>query len=178
MNSMNNEEQLRYPIGRHSSKEFYTVAEVKTLITRIEAVPAQIELLAKTISERGLLDTPYRDGGWTARQVIHHIPDSHMNAYIRIKWTLTEETPTIKAYDEKAWAMTSETSADPETSIALLKALHAKWVVVLGNIKEEDFSRKFFHPDSKKHVRIDQAMATYAWHGEHHLGHLKIVAGK
>ena len=175
---MNSDEQLRYPIGRHSSKESYTVAEVNALIGRIESVPAQIELITKAISERGLLDTPYREGGWTARQVLHHLPDSHLNAYIRIKWTLTEETPTIKAYDEKAWALTPETTADPVISIALLKALHKKWIVLLSNIKEEDFSRKFFHPDSKKHVRVDQAIATYAWHGEHHLGHLKIVASK
>jgi len=175
---MSNDEQLRYPIGRHSAKESYTAAEVKAFISRIEAVPAQIEILTKTISERSLLDTPYREAGWTARQVLHHLPDSHLNAYIRIKWTLTEDTPTIKAYDEKAWALTPETSADPVISISFLKALHTKWVVLLTNIKEEDFSRKFFHPDSKKHVRIDQAIATYAWHGEHHLGHLKIVAGK
>jgi hypothetical protein len=174
---MNSDDQLRYPIGKHTAKEFYTLDEVKANIKRIEAVPASIEALASKLTAQQL-DTPYREGGWTARQVLHHIPDSHMNAYIRIKWTLTEETPTIKAYDEKLWADTFETKADPSISIALLKALHTRWVVLLNGISKEDMERKFYHPDSKKYVRIDQAIASYAWHGEHHLGHLKIVAGK
>lgn len=174
---MNNDEQLRYPIGRFSAKESYTPEEVQTLITRIAAAPGKIEDVFKSLTPQQL-DTPYRDGGWTARQVLHHVADSHMNAYIRIKWTLTEETPTIKAYDEKAWAETGEVKTDPTISITFLKALHAKWVVLLGTLTTDDLQKKFFHPDSKKHVRIDQAMATYAWHGEHHLGHLQIIAKK
>jgi hypothetical protein len=151
--------------------------EVKTFIQRIEEVPAKIEKVYQSLSANQL-DMPYREGGWTARQVLHHLPDSHLNAYIRIKWTLTEETPTIKAYDEKAWATTPETNGDPSVSIALLKALHTKWVILLKSLQPSDLERKFFHPESKKHVRLDQAIATYAWHGEHHLGHLKIVAQK
>ncbi|SKC57532.1 YfiT family bacillithiol transferase [Ohtaekwangia koreensis] len=174
---MNSDEQLRYPIGKQKSEESYTLDQVKANIKRIEAIPAQFEKIAGTLSAQQL-NTPYREGGWTARQVLHHVPDSHLNAYIRIKWALTEETPTIKAYDEKAWADTYETQADPSISIALLKALHAKWVVLLNDLSEKDLERKFFHPDSKKYIRLDQAIATYAWHGEHHLGHLKIVAGK
>lgn len=173
---MSNDEQLRYPIGRFSAKESYTPEEVSANIKRIQAIPATLEELAKSVSAK--LDVPYREGGWTARQVLHHVADSHTNAYIRLKWTLTEDTPTIKAYEEKTWAETPETKADPALSLALLKALHAKWVVLLQGIKPEDYARKFYHPDSKKHVRIDQAIATYAWHGEHHAGHLKIVAGK
>jgi len=174
---MNSDEQLRYPIGRLSSKESYTVEEVKANISRIEAVPEKIQALASSLTAKQL-DTPYREGGWTARQVLHHIADSHMNAYIRMKWTLTEETPTIKAYDEKLWATTNETTADPALSIALLQSLHKKWAVLMKGLSQEDYNKKFFHPDSKKHVRLDQVIATYAWHGEHHLGHLKIVAGK
>ena len=174
---MNSDEQLRYPIGKLKSEESYTLDQVKANIKRIEAIPAQFEKIAGTLSTQQL-NTSYREGGWTARQVLHHVPDSHLNAYIRIKWALTEETPTIKAYDEKAWADTYETQADPSISIALLKALHAKWVVLLNDLSEKDLERKFFHPDSKKYIRLDQAIATYAWHGEHHLGHLKIVAGK
>jgi hypothetical protein len=174
---MNSDEQLRYPIGRFTANDSYTLEEVKANIKRIELVPASIEALAGKLTVKQL-DTPYREGGWTARQVLHHVSDSHMNAYIRIKWTLTEETPTIKAYDEKLWADTFETKADPAISIALLKALHAKWTVLLNGISKEQLARQFYHPDSKKHVRIDQAIASYAWHGEHHLGHLKIVAGK
>lgn len=174
---MNSDEHLRYPIGRNTSKDAYTSEEIKILIQRIEEVPAKIEAVLKTLSA-SQLDTPYRDGGWTARQVMHHIPDSHLNAYIRFKWTLTEETPTIKAYDEQAWALTPETKGDPTLSLELLKALHTKWVVLLRGLQPSDMERKFYHPDSKKYVRIDQLIASYAWHGEHHLGHLKIVAGK
>lgn len=174
---MNNDEQLRYPIGRFSAKESYTLEEVQTLIKRMEVLPGKIEEVFKSLTTQQL-DTPYRDGGWTARQVLHHVADSHMNAYIRIKWTLTEETPTIKAYDEKAWAETGEVKTDPTVSIALLKALHAKWIVLLSTLTTNDFQKKFFHPDSKKNVRVDQAIATYAWHGEHHLGHLQIIARK
>src|SRR5262245_46637686 len=112
------DEQLRYPIGRLASKESYTPEEVKANINRIESVPEKIEALGKTLSAKQL-ETPYREGGWTGRQVLHHIADSHLNAYIRTKWTLTEDTPTIKAYDEKAWATTSETAADPALSLAL-----------------------------------------------------------
>lgn len=175
---MNSDEQLRYPIGRVTQKESYTAEEIKAFIQRIEAAPAQVASAAKALSEKNLLDVHYRDGGWTARQVLHHLADSHLNAYIRIKWTLTEDTPIIKPYNEKAWATTPETQADPADAIVLLKALHTKWVALLHSLKAEDFNRRFYHPDSKKHVRLDQTLAIYAWHGEHHLGHLNIVLGK
>lgn len=173
---MSNDEQLRYPIGKVVSKPTFTREEVDLNITRIEQAPARIEVLALELAQAGKLDKTYRTEGWTARQVIHHLADSHMNAYIRSKWMLTEETPTIKAYDEKAWALTAEVSADPLLSIQLLKALHAKWVTLLKAVSEADLSRQFIHPESKKHVRLDQLIATYAWHGEHHEGHLKIIA--
>ena len=172
---MSNDEALRYPIGRHEGKAAYTTAEITALIDRIEAVPAEIEKIFKGLSPRQL-EMPYRPGGWTARQVLHHIPDSHLNAYIRTKWTLTEDTPTIKAYDEVAWAQTGEIVADPALAVALLKSLHAKWVPLLRSLREAELQRSFYHPDSKKHIRLDQLMASYAWHGEHHAGHLKIVA--
>lgn len=174
---MNNDDLLRYPIGKFSAKDSYTPEEVAAFIKRIEDFPAKLDAVVKTLSA-AQLDTPYREGGWTARQVLHHVPDSHLNAYIRIKWTLTEDTPTIKPYDEKAWAETPEVSGDPALSLAVLKALHAKWVVLLRGLSGKDPEKKFFHPDSKKHVRLDQVIGTYAWHGEHHLGHVKIVAGK
>ena len=171
------DDALKYPIGRFSAHDSYSKEEVNALIHRIEEVPSKIEALYKTLSPTQL-DTPYRDGGWTARQVLHHIPDSHVNAYVRTKWTLTEHTPTIKAYDEKSWALTAETSVDPAISIAFLKALHTKWIILLKEITPAEFEKKFYHPDAKKYVRIDQLIATYAWHGDHHLGHLQIVAKK
>jgi hypothetical protein len=101
-----------------------------------------------------------------------------MNAYIRFKWTLTEDTPLIKAYDEKLWAETPEVKLDPQVSLNLLKALHIKWVALLKLIRPEDLKRAFTHPDTKKNVPLDRLMATYAWHGEHHLGHLEIISKK
>ncbi|TXH25902.1 MAG: metal-dependent hydrolase, partial [Cyclobacteriaceae bacterium] len=114
-------------------------------------------------------------GGWTARQVLHHLADSHMHAYIRFKWTLTENSPTIKAYNEKLWAETYEVAQDPALSINLLKALHAKWITLLRSLKPVDFEKYFVHPETGKQVRLDRLAATYAWHGEHHLGHLRII---
>jgi hypothetical protein len=174
---MSSDEQLRYPIGKFSAQESYTPEEIQNNIKRIEALPSKIEALLKTFSAKAL-DTTYREGGWTARQVLHHTSDSHLNAYIRFKWTLTESTPTIKAYDEKAWAETPEIGLDPMISLSLLKALHMKWVALLKLIKPEDLMKEFIHPETQKHIRLDRLIALYAWHGEHHLGHLQIVAKK
>lgn len=175
--SNDQDEALRYPIGKLNAKEAYSPEEIRTLIDAIAATPAKVETLVASLSPKQL-DTPYRPGGWTARQVIHHMADSHMNAYIRLKWTLTEPTPIIKAYDEKAWAETPEIKGDPQISIALLKTLHVKWVTLLHQLTSEDLHKQFLHPETGKHVRIERQIATYAWHGEHHLGHLKIVASK
>jgi DinB superfamily len=172
-----NNDSLRYPVGKHRGKDHYTRAEILDCIARIESIPAKVEAVVNTLSEAQLL-LPYREGGWSALQVIHHLPDSHVNAYVRIKLMLTEDTPTIKPYNEVAWATTPENSAAPAISVALLKAIHAKWVILLRAVDEKDYSRQYFHPESKKHLRLDQAIAMYAWHGEHHLGHLQIVAAK
>lgn len=163
---------LRYPIGKFTPQEAAQTAEqLNSFIERIESLPEKVSKAAFGLSE-AQLDTPYREGGWTVRQVLHHLPDSHMNAYIRFKWMLTEETPTIKAYDEKLWAETAETRATPELSITLLKALHAKWVFLLKALTEEDLKRQFFHPESRKYVRMDNLVGSYAWHGDHHLAQI------
>jgi DinB superfamily len=174
---MSNDDALRYPTGRFAPKEVYTSDELRQLIDKIEAFPDKLESEAGKLSD-GQLDTPYREGGWTVRQVIHHISDSHMNAYIRLKWTLTEDNARIKAYNEKAWAETPETKLDPRISIALLKTLHVKWVSVLRSLKPEDFERSFLHPETGKLVSLARQVATYAWHGEHHLGHIRLVSAK
>jgi|SRR5688572_23096542 len=168
------DERLQYPIGKFTPKETYSSEEISALIHSIETIPNKIEDVYKKLSPKQL-DTPYRPGGWTARQVLHHIPDSHMNAYIRIKWSLTENTPLIKAYDEKMWAETNETKLDPAPSVALLKSLHVKWVTLLRSLSKEDLQKSFIHPETGKNVRIDRLIALYAWHGEHHLGHLKLI---
>lgn len=161
----------RYPIGKFIAQQNYSQAELEKYIKEIEVLPA---LLSQSIQDLNptQLDTPYRDGGWTVRQVVHHLADSHMNAYIRMKWTLTEESPLIKAYDEKAWAETPETKADPEISIAFLKALHHKWVVLMRQLSTENLFLEFIHPETKKSQRLDKMIALYAWHGNHHLAHV------
>lgn len=174
---MNNEDQLRYPIGKFTPQDSYSAEEVKKNIARIEALPGKVEAMFKALSTKQL-DTTYRDGGWNARQVIHHLSDSHMNAYIRIKWTLTESTPTIKAYDEKAWAETPEINESPEISINLLKTLHIKLGALLKQIPTHDLQRAFTHPETGKQVKLERMIALYAWHGEHHLEHLAIISKK
>jgi len=168
------EDTLRYPIGKFTAQESYTSDEISNFINRIETLPSRIETAIKNLSETQL-DTPYRDGGWTVRQVVHHVADSHMNAYVRVKWTLTESTPTIKAYEEKLWAETPETKADPEISIALLYALHTKWVLLLKQLTKEDLQKQFLHPETKKYVKVASMMGLYAWHGDHHLTHITAV---
>lgn len=174
---MNNDEALRYPIGKFTPKDIYTPAEIRENINRIATLPANVEQAVKAFSE-AQLDTPYREGGWTIRQVLHHLADSHMNAYIRFKWTLTESTPTIKAYNEKAWAETYETKQHPSISINLLKALHVKLIELLKGLTAEDLVKEFVHPETQKKVSLQRLIALYAWHGEHHLGHVLIVANK
>ena len=172
-----NDEALRFPTGRFIHQESYSPQEVQVNIVRIEQIPEKVEAFAQRFSPQ-LWDTKYRDGGWTARQVVHHMADSHLNAYVRCKWTLTESTPVIKAYDEKAWAETPETKLDPLFSILFLKALHTKWTALLKALTPEDLKKEYIHPDTKKNVPLDRLVALYAWHGEHHLAHLQIVADK
>ena len=164
-------EDLRYPIGKFSSQENYTSQDLIEFIQRIADLPAKLEGVINNLDE-AQLDTPYRDGGWTVRQVIHHVADSHMNAYIRVKWALTEETPLIKAYFEKGWAETPETKTDPSLSLNLLKALHKKWVTLLKGLTPTELKKAFTHPETKKLVTLETLMGMYAWHGDHHLAHI------
>ena len=167
----------RYPIGKFEPKDAYSKEDVSEFIQRIKALPSKVEKAVHGWTD-AQLDTPYREGGWTVRQVVHHVADSHMNAYIRFKWTLTENSPLIKAYNEKAWAETPETKAPPSLSIDFLKTLHAKWVVLLDGLPTEALAREFTHPDTGKQVRIDRLMGLYAWHGDHHLAHISALKQK
>jgi hypothetical protein len=118
------------------------------------------------------IDTPYRDGGWTVRQVVHHVSDSHMNAYIRFKWAMTEDAPTIKAYEEAEWAKLKDSQLTPaEISLTMIESLHARWTVLLRSMTAEDFQRRFTHPDSGPHD-VDWLLSLYSWHGDHHLAHI------
>jgi uncharacterized damage-inducible protein DinB len=159
-------EDLRYPIGKFSPQENYTSQNLTEFIGRIADLPRKLEAAISNLNA-SQLDTPYRDGGWTVRQVIHHVADSHMNAYIRVKWTLTEDAPVIKAYFEKAWAETPETKADPSLSLNLIK-----WVTLLNGLTPQQLKKAFTHSDTKKLVTLETMMGLYAWHGDHHLEHI------
>jgi uncharacterized damage-inducible protein DinB len=165
------EADVHYPIGKFQSKFNYSAEDVAEFINRIETLPQKLIQAVTGLTDEQL-DSPYRQGGWTVRQVVHHISDSHMNAYIRIKWTLTEPTPLIKAYDEKQWAETPETKLPLQISLDLLTALHVKWVALAKCLSAEELDKKFIHPDTKKEIRLAQLLGTYAWHGEHHLAHI------
>lgn len=163
----------RYPIGRFEPlREPLDAAARARLIDTIEKTPATIRSLVERLDDRQL-DSPYRDGGWTIRQVVHHVPDSHMNIYIRMKLTVTEETPTIKPYDEVRWAdLPDGRSAPISMSLDLLDALHRRWVTFLRTLSEQQFQRTFVHPELGS-VALFEALAMYAWHGRHHVAHIE-----
>ncbi|MBZ5521993.1 MAG: putative metal-dependent hydrolase [Acidobacteriia bacterium] len=161
----------RYPIGPFSPDAHPTPASRARHIEEIAALPGHFRQAVAGLSNEQL-DTPYRDGGWTVKQLAHHVPDSHMNAYIRFKLALTENTPTIKPYDENAWAKLKDSEQTPvEVSLTLLEALHTRWVNLLKSLKADDFERKLNHPESGVFT-LDQMLALYAWHGKHHTAHV------
>jgi hypothetical protein len=162
---------IRYPIGKFSWAGTQTVEERNRRIDEIAATPGRMRKAAAGLNT-AQLDTPYRDGGWTVRQVVHHLPDSHMNSYIRFKFALTEHEPTIKAYDEAQWAELIDARTAPiEPSLNLLEGLHHRWTLLLKSLSEEDVKRRFHHPELGV-VTIDQYIALYAWHGAHHVAHI------
>ena len=163
---------LRYPIGKFQRPETLTPAERAGAIDAIRQAPARLRAAVQGLTDQQL-DTRYRSDGWTVRQVVHHVTDSHMNAYIRIKLALTEDLPTIKPYDEARWAELDDAKSKlVEHSLALLDALHARWVFLLERITPADFSRAVNHPEWKNPMSIDQIVALYSWHGEHHVAHI------
>lgn len=166
---------LKYPIGKYKAPEEITPEHIENWIKQIGSLPDRLNNLVQNISEEQL-DTSYRPGGWTIRQVIHHIPDSHVNSYIRFKWALTENNPTIKAYHEDRWAELEDTVGKPiQDSLDFLKIVHVKLVNVFKNLSEEQLKRTFVHPESGREIRLDWNIGMYAWHGEHHLGHIHSV---
>ncbi len=165
-------EDLKYPIGRFKAPEKITPSSIRQWINDIESLPEKLSSALEEVSEE-FLDTPYRPGGWSVRQLIHHIADSHLNSYIRFKWALTEQSPTIKAYDEKAWAELEDAKTTPiEVSLALLNALHQRWGLVLKNLGETDLDKYFIHPETGGKIPLKLNIALYAWHGNHHLAHI------
>jgi hypothetical protein len=164
-------EDLRFPIGKFHWPESVSAEERASMIERIASAPARFHAVVWDLSEQQL-DIPYREGGWTVRQLAHHVPDSHMNSYVRFKLALTEDEPTIKPYDEAAWAMLGDSkSTSVATSLCLLDCLHTRWVDLMRNMTEADWSRKFRHPE-RGPVSLSQNLALYAWHGDHHIEHI------
>ena len=165
-------DDLRYPIGKFDFAGALTAAGRDACITRISAAPARLRAAVTGLSDTQL-DTPYRPDGWTVRQVVHHLPDSHLNAYTRFHLALTEPTPTIRPYEEALWAeLPDGRSAPVEVSLDLLDALHVRWVFLLRRLKTEDWSRAFIHPAHGREMSLDETLGMYAWHGEHHVAHI------
>lgn len=166
-------ETVRYPIGHFSYEKPHTTDERLTLLDALEAYPGQLRRVVTPLTE-DQLDVPYREHGWTIRQVVHHLADSHMNGYIRTKLALTEDNPTIKPYEEARWADLRDTAAVPVlTSLQLLDALHARWVALFRSMREADFlGKSFLHPTSQLQTPLDRQLGMYVWHGKHHLTHI------
>jgi uncharacterized damage-inducible protein DinB len=167
-----NSNDPRYPVGKFDRKDRLTSAERAPLIQQIADAPARMRDAVRSLDEKQL-DTPYRDGGWTVRQVVHHVPDSHLNAYIRYKFALTEDAPTIKPYDEAEWAKLPDSRDTPiETSLRLLESLHDRWLRLIRATDEKDFQRTMIHPEHPGPLTLDSLIGLYAWHGRHHVAHI------
>ena len=164
-------EDLRYPVGRYERPDALNAAQRQAAIETIAAAPRAMRDAVHGLDD-AQLDTPYRPEGWTVRQVVHHVPDSHLNAYARTKLALTATTPTIKPYDEGAWAKLEDTRSTPiETSLVLLEVLHDRWVRLLRSMTAADFARTFNHPENGL-MSLDQLLALYDWHSRHHVAHI------
>ena len=162
---------LRYPIGKARMEARLDDAQRRELIDRIEEAPVRLRAAVSGLSPEQL-DTPYRPGGWTVRQLVHHVPDSHLNAYVRFKLALTEPEPAIKTYEEARWAELPDTRAVPiEVSLVLLENLHRRWVALLRSLSAADFEKTLRHPDLGV-VNLNQLLGMYAWHGQHHTAHV------
>ena len=161
----------RYPVGKFARKEAITDAERAAFIQHIAEAPAKLRKALEGLNDKQL-DTPYRDGGWTLRQVAHHVADSHVNALIRFKLGLTEDTPTIKPYEQQLWAELVDGKTGPvETSLTFLESVHKRWVMLLQSMKPDDFARKINHPEDGI-LKLDWVLQLYAWHGRHHTAHI------
>jgi len=164
----------RFPIGTFTFDPAVTPDTRRRAIDAVRQTPAKLRAAAAGMTE-AQLETPYREGGWTVRQVIHHVPESHANAWIRFKLALTEDNPTIKPYDEHAWATLPDVSRTPvDSSLALLDALHQRWVALLEVMTADDFTRRLQHPE-RGQLTLDYMLQLYAWHGPHHTAHVELV---
>lgn len=166
----------QYPIGTFEFDGELTASVVEGWIREIEVLPSLLRDAVKDLDDEQL-NTPYRTGGWTVRQVVHHLADSHMNAFVRCKLALTEDNPVIKPYDEGKWAELPDYQLPIDLSLSLLDTLHIRWVEVLRNLTSADLEKTFIHPDSGQ-VSVGRNIGIYAWHGRHHLAHITSLRGQ
>jgi hypothetical protein len=164
-------DESRYPVGPFTPVLPGTPELRRTSIDDIAALPAQMRAAVAGLNE-AQLDTPYRDGGWTVRQVVHHVADSHMNGFLRIKLALTERHPTIKPYDQDAWAALADTRLPIDVSLGLLDSLHRRWVAIYEALDADQYARTFVHPELIEVQTLDRHVQNYAWHGRHHVAHI------
>ncbi len=168
-------EHLRFPVGRYKLPEHFTETFKNECIDSIAGVPEKIKQVISGFSEKQW-HTPYREGGWNAVQVVHHMADSHLNAYCRFKLGMTEETPIIKSYEEKEWAKTADANVVPPTSsILLIEGLHERWVTFLKSLTMDDYMRTILRTETNTTQNLQFLLGLYAWHGNHHLGHLELI---
>jgi DinB superfamily len=171
-------DDLRYPIGKADLDTPMTPERRRQAIAEVEAAPAALRNAIRGLSATQL-ETPYRPGGWTVRQVVHHVPDSHLNAYMRFKQALTEDFPVIMAYDEAKWAALPDVAAVPtDVSLDLLDSTHARWGAILRSMGPAEFARGYTHPEYKRRFSLDQGLALYAWHGRHHVAHITALRAR
>ena len=165
-------EELKYPIGRYKQPDAYTPQLLKEWVAVLQALPSWMDACIENLDESHL-QTSYREGGWTIQQVVHHIADSHLNAYIRLKLALTEDNPTVKPYDENAWAKLIDTQVVPvNISITMVHTLHRRMVALLNHLQPAEWERTYFHPEHKRNFPIWEMVAMYAWHSRHHVAHI------
>lgn len=165
-------DQLKYPLGRWTWPETVAPGDIKAWTQEIAALPAQLHAAIAGLDD-AQLDTPYRPEGWTVRQVVHHLADSHLNSQCRFRWALTEDEPTIKPYDQPAWGELPDSRTAPiEPSLLIIEGLHQRWVALANALTPEQWKRQFFHPEHSQPLRLDKTLAMYGWHGKHHVAHI------
>jgi hypothetical protein len=170
-------ENLKYPIGRFEYGKKFSLKDTRQHIKVLDKLPTKLKKVANSLSETQL-ETPYRPDGWTARQVVHHIADSHINMYIRIRFALTEENPTIKGYDENDWANLPDAKLPIKASILIIEGVHKRMVALFKSLDKKQLKRTYYHSGYQKNFDVQEVIALYAWHSEHHLKHIEIVAEK
>lgn len=166
-------DDARYPIGEFGRPTNISESQIQQWIQEIKALPAQLKETTQNLTDKQQAFS-YRENGWTIRQLVHHIADSHMNSFIRFKLALTEENPTIKPYEENDWALLEDSKLPIAPSLALIEGLHERWAYLLGSLTTEQWEKQFVHPDSGI-IPLTQNLSLYAWHGKHHLAHIKLA---